>query len=621
MPQANLNANFEKFVAHVSKHGFDVGRDIFFTAAPGMILPVFKDFLNPDERISINVDDYIQTQTLSKPAQLKVRQKVDFFFVPATMIYTAFGNALFQTNDFLSSLINKDNFANKSLPTIFMAQYRTINEFNTYWNQRNTYDADGMETLGKGNFRLAMHLGYNPFASIADLSYDYDGDEYFVAPWSYNPRFFPAWYAVYQAIYMNYYRNDDWEERDVKSYNLDYLLDLDDGGQPTPVTSSLFKLRYHQRVGDYFTSIKRSPVMSTINLAVGGVSGNSIDILRKINNHLAVEANSVIYPSDLEGVQSAATSDLDFGGVMGDDTQFGVNTNSLRSLFAVEKYLRITGRAAKNYDSQVLAHFGVNVPRDIKHELTYIGGFDGYVGARSVAATSSTPSTETSLGTELGELGAYGTGELNGRNLRFTAPCHGFVMGVYYCIPEVSYPLGMLPDKRSYISDRLDFFFPEYDKLGKQPLFAYEAYPLFGNPDRDYKNVNSVNYPLRVGDASNILGWQYRYEQWKRQYNVHSLAFYRPYTWDSNYNDWAAWIVGKNPYDMFADDGQPNYVSLLSTPNDLDRVFVVSHKNRADVEDLESPWLLFQTDPLMVAMRVDAKKTSFMSPTGEPDLD
>lgn len=361
--------------------------------------------------------------------------------------------------------------------------------------------------------------------------------------------------------------------------------------------------------------------MSTVNLASPNVTGNSLYVLRRINNYLATETNSLILPSSATGSNDTAAADIDFAGVYGDDMYIGVNPNSLRSLFAVEKYLRITGRAAKNYDSQVLAHFGVNVPRDIKHELTYIGGFDGYVGARPVQSTSSTPATETSLGTELGELGAYGVGELNGRNLRFTAPCHGFVMGVYYCTPEVSYPLGMLPDKRSYISDRLDFFFPEYDKLGKQPLFAYEAYPLFGNPNRDYRTVDSTDYPLRPDDASNVIGWQYRYEQWKRQYNVHSLAFYRPFTWQHTYNDWAAWIVGKNPYENFATDGTVDYTSLLTTPNDLDRVFVVAHKSYASFEELESPWLLFQTDPLMVAMRVDVKKTSFMSPTGEPDLD
>ena len=30
----------------------------------------------------------------------------------------------------------------------------------------------------------------------------------------------------------------------------------------------------------------------------------------------------------------------------------------------------ITGRTKKNYDAQVLAHFGVNVPHDVKHDIT-----------------------------------------------------------------------------------------------------------------------------------------------------------------------------------------------------------------------------------------------------------
>ena len=38
----------------------------------------------------------------------------------------------------------------------------------------------------------------------------------------------------------------------------------------------------------------------------------------------------------------------------------------IRQLFANEKLAMITGRTKKNYDSQVLAHYGVSVPHDVK---------------------------------------------------------------------------------------------------------------------------------------------------------------------------------------------------------------------------------------------------------------
>ena len=42
-------------------------------------------------------------------------------------------------------------------------------------------------------------------------------------------------------------------------------------------------------------------------------------------------------------------------------------STAIRQMFANEKKLAmITGRTKKNYDSQVLAHYGVNVPHDVK---------------------------------------------------------------------------------------------------------------------------------------------------------------------------------------------------------------------------------------------------------------
>ena len=48
------------------------------------------------------------------------------------------------------------------------------------------------------------------------------------------------------------------------------------------------------------------------------------------------------------------------------------STALIRQAFANEKLAMITGRT-KNYDSQVLAHFGVKVPHDVKHDVTLVG--------------------------------------------------------------------------------------------------------------------------------------------------------------------------------------------------------------------------------------------------------
>ena len=84
-----------------------------------------------------------------------------------------------------------------------------------------------------------------------------------------------------------------------------------------------------------------------------------------------------------------------------------------------EKLLMITGRTKKTYDAQVLAHLGVEVPHDVKHDISCIGRttFDLHIGeVTSLASTSDSP---------LGELAGKGWSMGQGKQFKFTAPCHG----------------------------------------------------------------------------------------------------------------------------------------------------------------------------------------------------
>ena len=105
---------------------------------------------------------------------------------------------------------------------------------------------------------------------------------------------------------------------------------------------------------------------------------------------------------------------------------------AIRQMFANEKLAMITGRARKNYDSQILAHYGIKVPHDVKHELSLIGQ-DSYslrIGeVTSLASTDDAP---------LGELAGKGwaSSRENGnqpRQHKFTAPVHGVVMTIFLC--------------------------------------------------------------------------------------------------------------------------------------------------------------------------------------------
>lgn len=639
-----------EYKASLPKTGFDVGRDFYFTSSIGMMLPIYHDVLNQGESIRFSVNMKTLLQPLKRPVQMHLRQKVDLFFVPMQMICTWFGQQFYQTNDFVSSLI--DTREGGSLPqinigTIFSQWYDSPDNLNTRgplgdtlpFSLRNPcyFDVDI-----KGSFRLLMHLGYNAnsvFAGVESVAPGITGKFYSQEFNLYQPQIFPAALLAYQAIYHNYYRLDDRFERNVKDYNLDYY-----DGDTSVVPKSMFALRYHARIKDYYTSLKVSPIYSSLNLSNGLSSAQA---LSAINNYLD---DNKPYPADDSGARNTnipTTRNKDFSQY--GSSSFLITTGAIRSLFAVEKLNRIVGRARKNYDSQTLAHLGFNVPRDVKHEISFIGSIDGGVGVRTIQSLANTANGDS--GAELGELAGTGEGTLSSSHpLKFTAPCHGILMAVFYSVPETSYTIGASMEKINQLNTRLDFYQPEFDKLGMQPLYAYEAIPY---NLRSFYFADESDTPDFTGLESMPLGWQYRYEQYKRKTDVHSIAFYRPRTISDLgeteiYNSWSPWVLGAKPYDMFdmsidltpkLTDINVNKESFLVSPTYLDDLFVQSYNpfiglpqwNADDDEiyfDTDSirdyvtmPWLMFQTDPFMHAARIDCLKVSTMSIYGEPELD
>ena len=671
---ANQNEAFDNFVAKLPRTGHEIGRDFKFTSSVGMILPVWQHVLNPSERINFTATMQTISNELVRPAFLDIRQKIDLFFVPFTKLYTGFGQHFYQTNDFITSGVNyspEEQNPNNILPLHYfngLVSSSPSSAYNFGTVARTIegtpagytpYDLSFFDSKYKGQFRLLMHLGYNPCMLFRNM-YLHDFPDTPASNTESNNQYctpqpcVPWMAAAYQCIYQDYYRDDDREKRNLLSYQLDYMLG---GGFNTGVTD----LQYHQRKRDYFTNIHVSPILSTLNQ----MSSDSLDLLSKVDNFLNDYPSS--YPSygsgpyasnpgernGSVGVLSKPSNNQEFTqfsntlSFSGSLNTVGISTGLIRSLFAVEKLNRITGRARKNYDSQVLAHFGFKVPRDIKHDITFIGSIEGNIGVSTVVSNSAAAADESKGfgGTELGERAGLAYGSLKPRVLDFTAPCHGIVMAVYYAIPNQSYPLIGKTDKLNILNTRLDFYQPEFDRLGMQPMFGYEV--VNGTAPGNLVQDNTFKSNL-------MIGWQNRYAQFKQKADVHSLAFYRPYF---NYNEvfvqdveepnsWSPWVLGRNPFDILTYDDnallsrtyqEPTFTSFMVSPTDLNGVFVqkyitglpLAYSVDDDDETRQNfnatlfykPWIIFQTDPFMHDLKVDCKLVSPMSVTGEPELD
>lgn len=597
--------------AHLPRTGFDMSQRFAFTSSCGMILPVYQDILNVGETVYLNGELFSRTQPLVTSAMADVDVYLDWFFVPIPMLFQLFPSIRYQTNDYFSSVFQSEitQFGTYLPLSDISAQAKECQSFLYSAPPSSVFSNAGygseFDCIGKQTFRLLNHLGFNPYAIFngdtnADVKYRTQ----------INPTVFPLFPLAYQAIYQDYFRIEDYEKRDPRCCNFDWAYNQ----QSVPdndyaLQDGLLALRYRPRHKDYFTSVKVSPISSSINL-LSGDNSNPSAILQKVDSFLDTRAFTVGSP---DGVASALPSGVNYGSYSvtqvvnnssGNNNYLytRVSTNQIRNMFAVEKLLRIIGRSKKDYDSQVLAHFGYKVPHDVKHQLTHLFEQHALLHIGEVVSNTDNYDVNTGMGSALGSISGKGYVNIpkNKQSYKFTAPVDGVIMCTYSCVPRFRYYKTF--DKQNSITTRLDFYTPEFDKLGMQPLYVYEANcSVLGTSDR--------------------LGWQYRYQQHKQKYDRCTEAFM---TDQNNVNHYSAWLLGHDSFLKFSAGVSgyypPTMDSFYCAPTDLNSIMVVDYSPLWSASYLTYPYQMFDTDPFINDFHASVKKVSTMSTTGEPDL-
>lgn len=206
--------------ANLSRTGFDMGQEFAFTSSVGMCLPVYQDFLNVGESVHFSGDMIIRTQPLVTASMCDIDIYLDWFFVPASMLFTLWPSKRWQTNDLVSDFYDQGDDVSDSFPLFDIEAYlQTTDSYadvvsNIYPNS--PWGSD-FECVGKSQFRLANHLGFNPygiFKGDGTAKTEYASQD--------NPNVFPLFALAYQCIWQDYFRLpvDDYVRRRM-SFNVD----------------------------------------------------------------------------------------------------------------------------------------------------------------------------------------------------------------------------------------------------------------------------------------------------------------------------------------------------------------------------------------------------------------
>ena len=573
--------------AKLSRTDHDLSRRFGFTCAPGQLLPVHADVLTPHETVYVDHDlTFLRTAPLAAPAMVDVKVHYETFFVPMQMIYQPFENTIFNLKNLQSSLYNLANLQNNNFPLFDFSSYVTLVTGSSLQRSKIHFDA----------FRLADMLDLN----AAALAFDSNNPSL----QDYKPSFFPWQLLAYHTIFEYYYRLDD------KTQFVNSICNFDQYYASTSAVAGsvqdMMKIHYRPWKFDYFTSMYRSPIVSENNMQYVLPSG----LYSSLNNSevAPISKNGSVNGVSQNDVTSFASR---FASAYSPQLQnLAVSSAAIRQMFANEKLAMITGRARKTYDSQVLAHFGAEVPHDVKHDLTLVGADSYPVHIGEVTSLAST--NDAGLGDLAGKGWSQGKSK---KTHKFTAPCHGVLMTIFSIEPIQRYYGGFA--RFNAVSNAFDIPTPEMDRMGNVPMFRYE---LSSKP-------SNSNY-------SDQVGWKERYYCNKRRSDKTTVAFANMSMF-RGFNSYSAYMISNPPF------GTGNVANLgalvnLSRP-DLEDAFYI---NPHSVDSLmlmpyvdywidgsatgesenwnATPWLAYARDPFIVDSFVKVKKVSWMSKDGEP---
>jgi hypothetical protein len=521
------------------RSGFDLGNKNAFTAKVGELLPVYWKFCLPGDKFKISQEWFTRTQPVDTSAFTRIREYYEWFFVPLHLMYR-------NSNEAIMSMENQPNYAasgtqsitfNKNLPWIDLQSiYSALENVSASTYSTNMFGLTRRESFHK----ICQYLGTGTL----------DPSKFKV-----NARISAFPFYAYQKIYMDYYRDSQWEVNKPWTYNCDFW----NGEDSTPIVvskdlfdtnpnDSVFELRYaswnkglftgalpNKQFGDtayVAASVDASKLATSIegtaavsgNMPVGyaGKDGMGLRSQARLYNPVGInDAQQVTTVqedvSNKENGYFFATGTSSFGRIFNsakvDGSEFSVNNSGilstrfdvlqLRAAECLQKWKEIAQANGQNYAAQVKAHFGVSPNSMTSHRCQRVCGFDGSIDISAVENTNLSSDEAVIRGKG---IGGYRVDDPE----TFTTNEHGVLMCIYHATPLLDYiPTG--PDLQFLTTVNGDSWpVPELDSIG---LEALPQLPLINSTD------------IVDTKESGYFGYVPRYISWKTSVDVVRGAF------------------------------------------------------------------------------------------------
>lgn len=587
---------------NVSRNSFDLSMRKAFTAKVGELLPVFCKEVLPGDKFNFKLNSFTRTSPVNSAAYTRIKEYYDYFFVPYRLLWRYFDQFITQTaqtNPQFASSIDKASVPlAQSTPLLQVNDVcNLLNSFhNAYKDNASANHAASLNLFGFDRsecmYKLMMYLGYSGLIGNDGTA----SNRKYLAP-NGNLVFNPFPLLAYQKIYMDYFRDEQWETNSPQCYNIDYqtgtspLISLAPlfGSVSAPRLSkdyNLFDLRYSSWNKDLFMGVLPSPQNGDTAIIGDFGFGDSLSVK---NGSIVLNRNAINGDNPMiEGYSQSGTTargktiSFDFS----DDRPLSLGTGTLnlsssqlssisvlalRQAEALQKWKEISISGKQDYKDQIEKHFGVSVPSVRSNLCDWIGGTSSNLDISEVVNTN-LQGINDSGSTVAPDIAGKGLGVAEG-NEHFVASEHGLVLCLYHAVPLLDYGV-QVTDPMLLKGSVYDYAIPEFDKIGMQPLpsLCLGIQQVGSNPSSDgVPTKDQVIYKYKT------FGYVPRYAEYKTSIDQVVGAFSSTLrywsapvdeTYIHNYMQSLAKFYGGSSYPA------ATYMLFKVNPHILDSIFV-----------------------------------------------
>lgn len=521
---------------HPRRSGFDLSNRVCFTSKAGELLPVFWDIVYPGDSFKIKTQLFTRTQPLNTAAYTRIREYLDFYFVPLRLINKNLPTALMQMQDnpVQATGLSSNKIVTTDIPWISIGMssndYASLTGLAFLRKDSSTItNLLGFDSITM-SAKLLMYLRYGNFLPSGTIdaqkslglssSLDLRSSETPSTGFT-SMHILPL--AAYQKAYSDFFRFPQWEKNQPYTYNFDWYSGGNVLASLTSATlakkyysdDNLFTLRYANWPKDMFMGVMPDSQLGEVSIvdASGSEGTFPVGLMNLSDGALraGLLARTGSAPAEKSSLEMQTTSVLPANTTFGVYAQRAVGLASsfsilqLRMAEAVQKYREVSQFADQDVRGQIMAHFGVSLSPVLSDKCVYLGGSSSNIDLSEVVNTNIT-------GDNVAEIAGKGVGTGQG-SFSGQFDEYGIIIGIYHNVPLLDYVVTGQPQNLLY-TNTADLPFPEFDSIGMQTI-------QFGR----FTNSKSISWTSGVDYRVQTMGYLPRFFDVKTRYDEVLGAF------------------------------------------------------------------------------------------------